>query len=936
MREHLASLVDDFRANPHETAVVAHRGVRRYRTTYGELAQLAGRFSAELARRGIGPGERVVLWGANSAEWIAVFFGCLLRGVLAVPLDAAGSAEFAARVIADTKPRLVVADPKLLKALGKGTKEAGHNTPLRCDALPLSTIAQHLPMEPLFGIDPAVTLDAPFQIVFTSGTTAEPRGIVHTHRNILVTLDPIECEIAKYRRYERPVHPLRFLHSLPLSHVFGQFMGLWTPALLATEVHFADQLDPARIAEVIRRDRISVLIAVPRVLHLLRAHLLSRVPSLAAKLESAPAAVGGGAAAILKKWWRFRRVHRELGWRFWAIISGGATLPADLEAFYNKVGLALIQGYGMTETAALVTLNHPFHIAPGTIGRTLPGREVKISGDGEILVRGAMLSGATWQHGALREREGEWLATGDLAEENGHGELRFLGRKGDVIVTAAGLNIHPADLESALAAQPGIRAAAVVGCSFAAGPEPVAVVLTALDDAELDAAVTAANHTLAGFQQMRRVLRWPEPQLPYTSAGKLIRRKVAEWACAVLSEGTPVAAANGRKDALLTSIAEITGEAVAVADDTGHLRLSEDLHMDSLGRVQLQSALEERFSIDVDDDAIATVGTVGELRALLQRDAIGTSPVGVATGPATSRVVRDDRVEQGKYGDRRHGGAEEAAGPSTARSADPLRPARDDRPVERDEHLYPRWPWSWPVRAMRLAFLELVTRPLVWLLVKPRVVYEPGAREALNALIDAGNREKEPLVLIANHITAYDGALVLYALPGTLRRHVAAAMSGEMLLDYRRMRNQGNAVLNLIAPAAYWLVTALFNVFPLPQGRGFRRSFAHAGEAMDRGYSVLIFPEGIRSRSGHMNAFRSGIGLLAEQTQTPIVPIALAGVYGLVAERDRSKSAPGGRWLHAGRIEVRIGAPIPISQQDFANSAALASSLESTFRALLT
>jgi long-chain acyl-CoA synthetase len=256
--------------------------------------------------------------------------------------------------------------------------------------------------------------------------------------------------------------------------------------------------------------------------------------------------------------------------------------------------------------------------------------------------------------------------------------------------------------------------------------------------------------------------------------------------------------------------------------------------------------------------------------------------------------------------------------------------------VERDEHLYPRWPWSWPVRAMRLAFLELVTRPLVWLLVKPRVVYEPGAREALNALIDAGNREKEPLVLIANHITAYDGALVLYALPGTLRRHVAAAMSGEMLLDYRRMRNQGNAMLNLIAPAAYWLVTALFNVFPLPQGRGFRRSFAHAGEAMDRDYSVLIFPEGTRSRSGHMNAFRSGIGLLAEQTQTPIVPIALAGVYSLVAERDTSKSAPGGRWLHAGRIEVRIGAPIPISQQDFSNPAALASSLESTLRALLT
>ena len=501
MRPHLASLVDDFRAHPREIAIVTHRGVRRYRTTYGELANLAGRFSAELARRNIAPGERIVLWGANSAEWVAVFFGCLLRGVLAVPLDAAGSPDFAARVIADTKPKLVVADPKLLASL-----DATHNaqrTPDNVPSLTLPDIADHIPADPLFTISSSVTLDAPFQIVFTYGTTAEPRGIVHTHRNILVTLDPIEREIAKYRRFERPFHPLRFLHSLPLSHVFGQFMGLWTPALLTAEVHFADQLDPSRIASVIRRDRISVLIAVPRVLHLLRAHLLAQFPSLAAQLEAVPTAVTTNIASVLRKWWRFRSVHRALGWRFWAIISGGAALSADLEAFYNKIGFALIQGYGMTETAALVTLNHPFHIAPGTIGRALPGREVKIGPDGEILVRGAMLSGATWQHGAMHAREGEWLATGDLAEENAHGELKFLGRKGDVIVTGAGLNIHPRDiesaLESALAAQwPGRHTAAVVPCDFAAGPEPVAVVLTSLDDAQLDAAVATANHSLAG------------------------------------------------------------------------------------------------------------------------------------------------------------------------------------------------------------------------------------------------------------------------------------------------------------------------------------------------------------------------------------------------------------------------------------------------------
>jgi len=563
MRLHLASLVEDFRLHSDETAVVAHRGVRRYPTTYGELATLAGRFSAELACRNIVRGDRVVLWGENSAEWIAVFFGCLLRGAIAVPLDAAGSPDFAARVIADTAPKLIVADPHLLTSLAPSADN------LQPATINLTTISDHLPTDPVFTVDATVTKQTPFQIVFTSGTTSEPRGIVHTHRNVLVTLQPIENEIAKYRRYERFVHPLRFLHSLPLSHVFGQFMGLWIPAILAAEVHFAEQLEPSRMTGLIRRERISVLIAVPRVLHLLRAHLLTRFPTLAAQLDA------GAKLSILKKWWLFRSVHRALGWKFSAVISGGATLPADLEAFWNRLGFALIQGYGMTETAALVTLNHPFHIAPGTIGKPLPGREVRITDEGEILVRGDMLAGATWSGGAMHAREGEWLATGDLAEKGAAGDLRFLGRKGDVIVTGAGMNIHPADLETALAAQPGIRTCVVVACDLPAGTEPVAVVLTSLGEPDLQAAVAAANRTLAEYQQIRRVLRWPEPQFPYTSTGKLIRRQVAQWACDTLLNRRSADAAP-QQDVLLSLIAEVAGESIPAVTDPNTQRLSQD------------------------------------------------------------------------------------------------------------------------------------------------------------------------------------------------------------------------------------------------------------------------------------------------------------------------------------------------------------------------
>jgi len=848
VRPHLASLVDDLLRHSTETAIVVHRGTRRYPTTYGELAQLAGRFAAELDRRELVPGDRVLLWGDNSAKWIAAFFGCLLRGVIAVPLDAAGNPAFAQRVLADVSPNLIVANPNLLSTLTTAIPQ-----------LSLTHLADHLPATPNFAVSDAVTLDTPFQIIFTSGTTSEPKGIVHTHRNVLASVQPIEDEIAKYRRYERLVHPLRFLHTLPLSHVFGQFMGLWLPPLLAAEIHFLDQPEPRRIAAILPRERISVLVAVPRILELLQTHLLTRFPSLARQLDQA------SGLPVLKRWWRLRKVHSALGWKFWAVISGGATLPADLEAFYNRLGLALIQGYGMTETTALVTLNHPFKIGKGSIGKALPGREVRLTPEGEMQVRGDMLASSTWQAGEMRPRETDWLSTGDLAAIDPSGELRFLGRKGDVIVTAAGMNIHPADLEAALSQQPGVRACAVVPCQTPSGTEPVAVVLFSGSGEELQAATYAANQNLAAYQQIRHVLKWPDLSFPYTSTGKLLRRVLADWACQNLNSQQHSAPT---QDSLLHLITAITGRSAPSVDD--RLRLSEDLHLDSLGRVQLQSELEQSLGLVLDDDQLATIQTLDDLRALIQPETLPTAA---------------------------------AAETPTPPSFEPTHEA----PI----HHYAHWPWLWPIRVARILFLELLLRPLVWLLAAPRVT---GPQSPL---------PDSPLLLIANHVTAYDGALILYALPGKLRRRVAVAMSGEMLFDLRHGRNQGNVLLNLLAPAGYRLITALFNVFPLPRARGFRASFDHAGEAMDRGYSILIFPEGTRSRDGLLHPFRSGIGLLAQESEVPILPIALLGLHEMRAARR----------LRPNHLEIRIGKPIPVDER--AKPSDLAASLAQRLHDLL-
>ncbi len=862
MREHLATLLDDFRRYDREIAVVHYQGNRRRVTTYGELARLAGRFAALLEQHGIGPGDRVILWGENSAEWLAAFHGCLRRGVLAVPLDAAGTADFARRVAADVQPKLAVGDAALLDELAAGAELSGD-----WSTLPFDELRTELPNEEANAV-PGLNHDTPLQILFTSGTTGEPKGVVITHGNVLASVGPIEDGSQPYLRYEKLIHPLRILHTLPLSHVFGQTMGLWIPQIYKAELHFESRLAAPRLVELIRRERISVPAAVPRILALLKSHLETEHAGLADAL-----AASKGIKAW-QRWWRFRKIHREFGFKFWAFVSGGGALAGPLEQFWNALGFVLVQGYGMTETTALITLNHPFHVARGTIGKPLAGREVKLGPDGEVLVRGAMISGATWSGGEMHERASEWLATGDLAEKQESGDLRFLGRKSEVIVTSAGLNLHPEDIEAAIEEQPGIAACAVVAVETAAGPEPCAV-LACRDAGEHAAeAIEAANARLAEFQRIRRWVLYPEPDLPRTSTGKVRRKEVAEWLNRIQQAGASGAveatggAFGAQSDWLLTLIAQISGETPRGVGD--ELRLAEDLGLDSLGRVQLAAAIEERLGIVSGSGLLEEVATLGDLRRL------------IAGETAASEETRT---------------AETSAAEPVVSKAEALDVAAAEAPApQRAKYIYPTWPWWKPVEWLRIAFIESIMRPLVWLLGAPRV--------SAPAQIDAG----EPILIVANHVTAYDGPLVQYALPGPMRRRVAVAMAGEMLEDFRHGRDPERRGRRFIwGPPAYWLVTAFFNVFPLPRMRDFQLSFAHAGKALDRGYNVMIFPEGARSAAGELARFRPGIGILVKQSHTAVLPVGLHGLGEL--------KAGSRRWFRSGKLEVRVGEPIRFGPQ---------------------
>ncbi len=884
MRDHLATLLDDFRRFDRQIAVVRFQGNRRRVTTYGQIAHLARRFAALLAQRGIGPGDRVLLWGENGAEWIAAFHGCIARGVLVAPLDAYGTAEFATRVASDVQPKLAVGDALLLRQL-----------PPEYSRLNFEDWPGALPAEEAGPVE-GLSRETPLQILFTSGTTGDPKGVVLTHGNILASVEPIERGAQPYMFWERMLaHPLRFLHTLPLSHVFGQTMGIWVPPIFAAEVHFESRLVASRLIETIKRERISVLAAVPRVMTLLKTHLEATHPGLAERIA---ASEGIGAWA---RWWRFREVHSEFGLKFWALISGGGALGGPLEHFWNALGFVVVQGYGMTETSALITLNHPFHVAHGTIGKPMAGREVKLGPDGEVLVRGAAISGGSWRNGAFQPRRDEWLATGDLAEVADGGELRFLGRKSEVIVTASGVNLHPEDLEAAIEQETDVAACAVVTMETAAGSEPCAVLaMRGHGEHAAALAIENANRKLAEFQRMRHWMLWPEPDLPRTSTGKVRRKTVAAWLAQIQAASAASGASDdgmarasaiaASSDWLLALIAGITGEAPSSTGD--ELRLTEDLQLDSLGRVQLAAALEERLGVAPESGLLERAETLGDLRKLVAGETDGAR-----TGATTDE--NQQKISDGQSSaDTRMNLSSTAPAPvdSAGILTEPDEPAPEG-------HIYPRWPWLLPFQWLRVAFIEAVAQPLVWLLANPRVV----APETLDLTPD------EPMLIIANHVSTFDGPLVQYALPGPVRRRIAVAMAADMLADYRHFRNPERpagrrSYFFLPGPLFYWLLTALYNVFPLPRRQNFQQSFAHAGAAMDRGYNVLVFPEGTRSAEGTLARFRGGIGLLAKQSGARVLPVALCGLGELKAGNRR--------WLRSGNIEVHVGEPIRFAPEE--------------------
>ena len=839
-------------------------GYRTRQATYREVGDAAHRFADALKGAGLVPNDKLLIWSENRAEWIVALWGSLAAGVVVVPVDYRASSDLVRRVSAIVNAKWVLVGDEVELPAG-----------VTGDVRKLSDAVA------LYGVDgsrtPRIAADTSnpvplAEIIFTSGATAEPKGVTITHRNILANILPIEKEMARYRKYIRPFHPIRFLNLLPLSHMFGQSMAAFVPPMLSGTVVFSHGFSPVEIIHQIKSRRVSVLVCVPKVLDVLRSHV-----ERMALHATGPDTLAGKHWS--RRWWHYRDVHRLFGWKFWCVVCGAAPLDPELEAFWRKLGFLVVQGYGLTETAPIVTLNHPLRAGQGTVGRPIGGVEVRIAPDGEILVRGENVTKGYYAPGGSAEAAQEpsafedgWFHTGDIGALDETGRLLIKGRKKEMIVTPQGLNVFPEDVERALTAEPGVNDVAVVGLNVN-GEERVHAVLVLAPSTDADRVVRGANARLEDHQRVWSTSLWPGgpgASLPRTEGTqKLKRRDIQRWVAGGAS-------ATGAAPNAGTSVAEIV-QRFAPNREAGPATTLEELGLSSLDRVELMMALEEAFQTTLEESALSSDRTIGQIDALVR----GQESVPGSMFPVPS-------------------------------SDEPQAPSLKPQAGRPELIAFPSWNRSAPAWFLRRISLPTWILPLGYIFMELNI-------EGLEHLrtIDG------PVIFAANHQSHLDTPAIMMALPAKWRYRLAPAMAKEFFKAHFNPQQYGRREW-FTNSLNYYLSCEFFNAFPLPQREaGTRQTLRYIGEILGDGYSVLIFPEGKRTMTGDIGRFMPGVGMIGARLSVPVVPVRLEGLETVLHQKMK--------FPVRGPVRVAFGAPIRLAGEDYAS---LAGQVEQAVRSL--
>jgi long-chain acyl-CoA synthetase len=592
-----------------EPALIIKPGFRTRIWRYRDLGRQVPRVARALLDAGATPGDRVTIWAVNRPEWGLGFLAAAHAGLVSVPLDVRSTDDFAAKVVEQTEPKLVLAS--------RQTEE-----PARRLGLPVILI-ESLPdlareAEPAPAAD--VSADDLLLVMFTSGTTGDPKGVMLTHGNVASNARAL-VDVFPFGPNER------LLSVLPLSHMFGLTCDFLAPLAAGKTVAYPVSRQPAVLVKTFREFKITMMLIVPQGLRLLTNAIERKVDATGKRsqfdrLHSIAPRLPRFVRRLL-----FRPVLGQFGGRLRSFAVGASALDPELATFWSNMGVTAVQGYGATEMSPAISFTRPARNRIGTVGELVPGVEVRIAEDGEVFARGPNRFVGYWQNpdatAAAIDAEG-WYHTGDLGELSADGFLTLRGRKKDMIALADGQKVYPDDIEAVLVGDDRIRDAAVVGLDGDGGGVRVHAVLLTDDASVGDAVVRDANKRLAGHQQIRGWSVWPDEDFPRTPSMKVKKRLVL----AALERGDGAAPATASGDganaqpavAVVATVAGLVAQVAQVpsAQVLPGSRLETDLGLDSLGRIELLSVIEEELGSFVDDGQLDPDVTVSELERLVE------------------------------------------------------------------------------------------------------------------------------------------------------------------------------------------------------------------------------------------------------------------------------------------------------------------------------
>jgi long-chain acyl-CoA synthetase len=504
----------------------------RTSVTGAELLRMVGQARAFVRGAGIQPAQRCALLAPNSIRWLALALALIAEGAIVVPLYFRQSSAEVSRILRNAAPvRLFAGDSALLRQL----EAEPANIP------PVTKIEEAFAAEPVEDREAALPDDAPVAIIYTSGTSGEPKGVVLTAGNLNFMLGCTSGSLDQLMHGVTKHTPDRVFHYLPFN-----FAASWIVALtcLRRNTRLMLSSDLTRLADELRLAAPDYFLNVPTLLERLRAAIEDQmrksgglISGLFFRAEATALRILPGKSSALDLLWLstgrsllFPRIRARIGANLKALICGSAPLSFETQLFFAMLGIPVLQGYGLTETTGICTLDDPASYEPGRVGRAIPGIEMKLGESNEILVRGPNIFAGYWNRPeeTTRAIRDGWFHTGDQGEVDSSGNWRITGRLKNLIILNSGHNIAPEALEDELIRHlHGSRQAMVVGNdrSFL-----LAVITGEADPAAAQEALDAVNAALPHYKKIRGYILEPEPFTIenglFTTNGK-IRRDAA-------------------------------------------------------------------------------------------------------------------------------------------------------------------------------------------------------------------------------------------------------------------------------------------------------------------------------------------------------------------------------------------------------------------------